>query len=336
MKKSNMCRHNALFSVILKICDIHVLCFLYFATSIFAGESTVQTILLWPETPPGAKAGDADLSSSTEAAIQTGSYQVPKGNRHNIRVPSIDVYLPHEEDANGVAMVIFCGGGYGAVCIGVEGMPMQQFLNERGIAVFMVSYRCKPFNHPIPLWDAQRALRIVRSRASEFGVEPTKIGAMGFSAGGHEVSTLSVHYDEPFGYHPIDAIDEVSARPDFTCLIYPLISMRKEFTHAGSSLHLLGANPSEALRAMLSSDEQVNQQTPPAFLVQGTNDRVVKPENSKRYHEACKQNGVPTKLVLLEGGMHGPALLDGQPTIRNAKDSYADSMVQWINDILDN
>jgi len=333
-KQPNPRRQNDLFWSALKMSQMLVLSFLCFTTSIFAGESTIQTILLWPETPPGAKAGDAELSSATATAIQNGSYQVPNGNRHNTRVPSIDVYLPHEEDASGVAMVIFCGGGYGAVCIGVEGMPMQQFLNDKGIAVFMVSYRCSPFNHPIPLWDAQRALRIVRSRAKEFGVDPTKIGAMGFSAGGHEVSTLSVHYDEPFGYQPIDAIDAVSARPDFTCLIYPLISMRKELTHAGSSLHLLGADPSEALRAMLSNDEQVDQQTPPAFLVQGTNDRVVKPENSKRYHEACKQNGVPTKLVLLEGGMHGPALLDGQPTIRNAKDSYADSMVQWINDLL--
>lgn len=315
--------------------QVLVLSFLCFTTSIFAGESTIQTILLWPETPPGAKAGDAELSSATATAIQNGSYQVPNGNRHNTRVPSIDVYLPPKKDANGVAMVIFCGGGYGAVCIASEGRPMRQFLNDNGIAVFMVSYRCSPFNHPIPLWDAQRALRIVRSRAQEFGVDANKIGAMGFSAGGHEASTLSVHYDEPFGYQPIDAIDQVSARPDFSCLIYPVISMRPAYTHGGSCRNLLGANPSEALRAKLSNDEQVDQQTPPAFLVHGTADNAVKPENSKRYHEACIKNGVPTKLVLVEGGMHGPAILNGQPAIRKTKDPYADSMIQWINDLFD-
>ena len=309
--------------------------FVCLSTSIFAGEPTIQTILLWPDTPPGAMAGDAERATRIAGAIQDGSYQVPQKNRRDIRVPSIDVYLPSKEDANGVAMVIFCGGGYGAVCIASEGRPMQQFLNDNGIAVFMVSYRCSPFNHPIPLWDAQRALRIVRSRAQEFGVDANKIGAMGFSAGGHEASTLSVHYDEPFGYQPIDAIDQVSARPDFSCLIYPVISMRPAYTHGGSCRNLLGANPAEALRAKLSNDEQVDQQTPPAFLAHGTADNAVKPENSKRYHEACIKNGVPTKLVLVEGGMHGPAILNGKPAIRKTKDPYADSMIQWINGLFD-
>jgi acetyl esterase/lipase len=317
----------------MKINHILTFCVVCLTASIFAGDTPSQTILLWPEVPPGAKEGDAEKSLTTATAIKQATYQVPQGNRGNIRVPAIDVYLPTDDKKNGVAMVIFCGGGYGGVCIGSEGMPMKQFLNDHGIAVFMVSYRCSPFNHPIPFWDAQRALRIVRSRATEFGVEENKIGVMGFSAGGHEASTLSVHYDEPFGYKPIDAIDEVSARPDFSCLIYPVISMRKEHTHAGSCRHLLGANPAEELLCKLSNDEQVNRQTPPAFLAHGTADKAVKPVNSKRYHDACKQNGVPTKLVLVEGGMHGPAMLHGKPSIRNAKEEYADSMIQWINDL---
>ncbi len=319
----------------MKINQLLTLCFVCLATNIFAGDSPNQTILLWPEVPPGAKEGDAEKSLNTSAAIRNATYQVPQGNRRNIRVPAIDVYLPTEDKNKGVAMVIFCGGAYGAVCIRTEGLPMKQFLNDHGIAVFMVSYRCSPFNHPIPLWDAQRALRIVRSRATEFGVEENKIGAMGFSAGGHEASTLSVHYDEPFGYQPMDAIDAVSARPDFTCLIYPVISMRKEYTHAGSCRHLLGSNPSETLRSKLSNDEQVNRQTPPAFLAHGTADNAVNPANSKRYHDACKKNGVSTKLVLVEGGKHGPAMLHGKPAIRNTGDEYADSMIRWINDLTD-
>ena len=309
------------------------LCFVLLTASIFAGDAKIQTILLWPETPPGAKEGDAEQALTAVTAIQQATYEVPQGNRRNIRVPAIDVTLPAEGQGSGVAMVIFCGGAYGAVCIRSEGIPMQQFLNDHGIAVFMVSYRCSPFNHPIPLWDAQRALRIVRSRAKEFGVDANKIGVMGFSAGGHEASTLSVHYDEPFGYEPIDAIDEVSARPDFSCLIYPVISMRKELTHAGSRRNLLGANPSAALVAKLSNDEQVNPQTPPAFLAHGTADNAVKPANSKRYHDACKKSGVPTKLVLVEGGIHGPAILNGKPSIRKTKDGYADLMIEWINDL---
>jgi acetyl esterase/lipase len=319
----------------MKINKLLTLCFLCLTTSIFAGDTKIQTILLWPETPPGAKEGDAEQSLTIATAIKQATYEVPLGNRGNIRVPAIDVYLPVKDKGSGVAMVIFCGGAYGAVCIKSEGMPMQQFLNDNGIAVFMVSYRCRPFNHPIPLWDAQRAMRIVRSRATEFGVDEHKIGVMGFSAGGHEASALSVHYDEPFGYEPIDVIDEVSARPDFSCLIYPVISMRKELTHGGSCRNLLGANPSEELLSMLSNDEQVDEQTPPAFLAHGTADNTVNPANSKRYHDACKKKGVPTKLVLVEGGMHGPAMLNGKPAIRATKDAYADAMIQWINDLAD-
>ena len=123
------------------------LCFVLLTASIFASEAKIQTILLWPETPPGAQEGDAEQALTTATAIRQATYEVPQGNRRNIRVPAIDVTLPAEGQGSGVAMVIFCGGAYGAVCIKSEGMPMQQFLNDHGIAVFMVSYRCSPFNH---------------------------------------------------------------------------------------------------------------------------------------------------------------------------------------------
>ena len=317
----------------MKMTKLLTLFFSWATLNVFAADAHVQTILLWPEIPPGAKQGDAKKAHATAAAIKEAKHKAASTNRRNIRVPSIDVYLPAKDNNTGVAMVIFCGGGYGAVCIRSEGMEMKKFLNDNGIAVFMVSYRCSPFNHPVPLWDAQRAMRIVRSRAKEFAIEPHKIGAMGFSAGGHEAAALSVHYDEPFGYQPIDAIDQTSARPDFSCLIYPVISMRDELTHAGSRRHLLGANPAKELLSKLSNDEQVDQKTPPAFLAHGTADKSVKPENSKRYHEACKKHGVPTKLVLVEGGIHGPAMLSGKPAIRKTKEDYVDSMIKWIKEI---
>ena len=301
--------------------------------NVFAAPAQVQTILLWPEVPPGALPGDAEKAQATAAAIEQATHKPASKNRRDIRVPTIDVYLPAKDKNTGVAMVIFSGGGYGAVCIGSEGLPMKKFLNDNGIAVFMVSYRCSPFNHPVPLWDAQRAVRTVRSRAKEFGVEPDKIGVMGFSAGGHEAATLSVHYDNAFGYIAIDAIDKISARPDFSCLIYPVISMRNELTHAGSQRNLLGATPAEELLVKLSNDEQINKKTPPAFLAHGTADKAVQPENSKRYHQACKKHGVATKLVLVKGGVHGPAMLNGKPAINKTNDEYADSMLKWIKKI---
>ncbi len=293
-----------------------------------------ETFLLWPGTPPGAKEGDDAKAAVTAKAIKDGTYKIPGGNRSGIRVPACDVYLPAKDKQTGTAMVIYCGGGYGAVCIGSEGIPMAKWLNAHGIAVFMVSYRCRPYQHPVPLWDVQRAIRLVRSRAKEFGVKTNQVGIMGFSAGGHVTSTLSVHYNEMFGRKPIDDVDKISARADFTCLIYPVISMRKEITHGGSRRNLLGNKPSDELVAKLSNDEQIDKNTPPAFLAHAKTDRVVKIINSQRYHDACKKNGVPTKFILMAAGRHGPGLKDGKPMIRNSPEDYAEAMIKWIEKIV--
>ncbi|MBL7219951.1 MAG: protease inhibitor I42 family protein [Phycisphaerae bacterium] len=293
-----------------------------------------ETFLLWPGTPPGAKDGDDAKAAATAKAIKDGTYKIPGGNRRGIRVPAIDVYLPPKAKQTGTTMVIYCGGGYGAVCIGSEGIPMAKWLNAHGIAVFMVSYRCSPYRHPIPHWDVQRAIRLVRSRAKEFGVKTNRIGIMGFSAGGHVTATLSVHYNETFGRKPIDDIDKVSARADFSCLIYPVISMRKEITHGGSRRNLLGNNPAEELVVKLSNDEQVDKNTPPAFLAHAKTDRVVKFINSQRYHEACRKNGVPSKYILMSAGRHGPGLKDGKPMISRSDEDYAKAMIEWIKEIV--
>ena len=289
-----------------------------------------ETFLLWPGTPPGAKKGDDAKAAATAKAIKDGSYKIPRGNRGGIRVPACDVYLPPKDKRTGTAMVIYCGGGYGSVCIGSEGIPMARWLNKNGIAVFMVSYRCRPYQHPVPFWDVQRAIRLVRSRAKEFDVKPDQIGIMGFSAGGHVASTLSVHYKETFGRKPIDEIDKISARPSFSCLIYPVISMRKELTHGGSRRNLIGNAPADELVAKLSNDEQIDKNTPPAFLAHAKTDRVVKFANSKRYHEACLKHGVPSKYILMSAGRHGPGLKDGKPTISSSNEDYAEAMVKWI------
>jgi|GEM_PF-651787 len=293
-----------------------------------------ETFLLWPGTPPGARDGDDAKATATAKAIKDGTYKIPGGNRGGIRVPACDVYLPPKDKQTGTAMVIYCGGGYGAVCIGSEGIPMAKWLNAHGIAVFMVSYRCRPYQHPVPFWDVQRAIRIVRHRAKDFGVKTNRIGIMGFSAGGHVTATLSVHYNETFGRKPIDDIDKISARADFSCLIYPVISMRKEITHGGSRRNLLGNSPSDELVVKLSSDEQIDKNTPPAFLAHAKTDRVVKFINSQRYHEACVKNGVPSKYILMSAGRHGPGIKDGKPTIRNSTEDYAEAMIEWIKETL--
>ena len=295
--------------------------------------TAVETIPVWPGTPAGARPGDDGEAAKLATALSAGTHKARIDNCRGTRIPTIDVYLPPKEKRTGTAMVVYCGGGYGAVCIGSEGMPMARFLNDNGIAVFMVSYRCRPYQHPVPFWDVQRAIRVVRHHAKRFDVKPDRIGIMGFSAGGHVTSTLSVHYEETFGRDPIDEIDKVSARADFSCLIYPVISMRKGITHDGSRQNLLGGNLSEELVVKLSNDEQVDKNTPPAFLVHGEPDRVVKYINSQRYHEACRKHGVPTKFILMEKGGHGPAMRNGKPSIKGASEDYADAMVAWIRDL---
>jgi len=311
-----------------------ILCAAASATNAAEALKASETFLLWPGTPPGARDGDDAKAAATAKAIEDGTYKIPGGNRGGIRVPAVDVYLPPKDKRTGTGMVIYCGGGYGAVCIGSEGIPMAKWLNANGIAVFMVSYRCRPYQHPVPFWDVQRAIRLVRHRAKEFGVKTDRIGIMGFSAGGHVTSTLSVHYKETFGRKPIDAIDKISARADFSCLIYPVISMRKEITHGGSRRNLIGNKPSDELVVKLSNDEQIDKNTPPAFLAHAKTDRVVKFINSQRYHEACKKNGVPSKYILMSAGRHGPGVRDGKPTISRSTEDYAEAMIKWIKETL--
>jgi len=302
----------------------------------FSGDTleASQAILLWPGTPPGALQGDDTLTATAVTAVREGTYTIPRGNCIETSIPAIEVYQPPADKQTGTAVVIYSGGGYARVCIGVEGIPMARWLIERGITVFMVSYRCHTYQHPVPFWDAQRALRLVRYHARDFGIEPNRIGIMGFSAGGHLASTLSVHYNETFGRKPIDEIERVNAKADFTILIYPLISMRQELTYEGARKNLIGDIPNKGLVALLSSDEQVDKNTPPAFLVHARADEVVSFMNSQKYHEACNQHGVPSRYILLSAGVHGPGIRDGKPIIKGSEEDYADAMVKWIKEIV--
>jgi acetyl esterase/lipase len=240
--------------------------------------------LLWPDGAPGAK-------GTTE------------GDK-----PSLTIYLPSSEKATGAAVVICPGGGYGHLAVDHEGHQIAQWLNSFGVAGFIVQYRHSAsgagYHHPAPLQDAQRALRTVRSRAREWGVDPGRIGIIGFSAGGHLASSAATHFNEFFG-EPRDQIDRASARPDFAILVYPVISFTEPFTHTGSRKNLLGANASKDLIEKMSSEKQVTPPTPPTFLIHTWEDKVVPAENSIAFYLALRQAKVPAEMHIFLKGPHG-------------------------------
>jgi acetyl esterase/lipase len=227
--------------------------------------------------------------------------------------PSIAAYPAPVATRNGTAVVIFPGGGYMHLATGHEGHDIALWLNSLGVSAFVVRYRLGPaYHHPAMLADAQRAIRTVRARATTWGVDPTHIGVIGFSAGGHLASTAGTH----FGMRAApatDRLDSASARPDFMLLIYPVITMDTAFGHRGSRDALLGTNPDAALVRLLSNETQVTRETPPTFIVHSENDNVVPVENSLRFYDALRRAGVAAELHVYEHGPHGVGLAAKEP-----------------------
>lgn len=229
-------------------------------------------------------------------------------------IPTLTTYLPASEINTGCAVVVFPGGGYGHLAVGHEGVDIANFWNDLGIAAFVLEYRHsgRGYKHPIPLQDAQRAIRTVRARAEEYDVDPTRIGIMGFSAGGHLASSAGTHFD---GGNPDakDPIDRVSCRPDFMILCYPVIAFDQPFTHKGSQNNLLGQNADKELIQSMSSELQVTSDTPPTFLFHTTEDTGVPPENSVVFYQALVKNKVPAEMHVFEKGRHGVGLAKSIP-----------------------
>lgn len=223
------------------------------------------------------------------------------------------------------AVVVCPGGGYGNLAIGYEGVDVARWLNTHGVAAFVLHYRVSPHRYPAPLEDAQRALRLVRQRAGEWKVDPAKVGMLGFSAGGHLVSTAATHFDNGKA-DDNDPILRQSCRPDFTILIYPVISLLPAYGHIGSRNNLLGTDPDPALVASLCNDTQVTADTPPAFLVHSTGDTGVPSENSISYYMALIRAGVPAELHIYEQGQHGYGMGKGDPALS----TWPDLCVHWM------
>ena len=228
-------------------------------------------------------------------------------------VPDLTPYLPLPERATGAAIVVCPGGSYTRLAPH-EGAAVAEWLQSIGIAAFVLKYRLGPrYHHPAPLLDAARALRTVRARAASWKLDPSRIGMMGFSAGGHVASTLATHFDAG---HPdaIDPIEHVSSRPDLVVLVYPVITMGPG-GHDGSRRNLLGADPSAALIEELSNERHVTSQTPPAFLVHTVADTGVPYENSLSFAAALRKAGVPHELHVYERGAHGFGLGGADPIL---------------------
>ena len=225
------------------------------------------------------------------------------------------------------------GGGYLRVSTaGGEGDGAAQWFNSLGVSAFVLLYRVAPYHYPAETDDGQRAIRLVRSRAAEFGVDPKRIGMLGFSAGGHLTAATSTIFDagQPDASDPID---RVSSRPDFAMLMYAVISFNPEVAgpnnltaYASSGRNLLGDTPDPALIAKMSLEAQVTSATPPTFLYNGTADTLVSPENSFRFYLALRKAGVPTEVHTFENGVHATGLSLGDPI----KGTLPDLLKTWL------
>ena len=285
-------------------------CLLAAALATAAADTWVP---LWPGQAPGA------------ARPPAGSEKTGEGGRlSDIEVPQYQVHLAPEGNRTGQAVVILPGGGYGILAMNHEGYDYAKWLNERGITAVLVKYRVgRPefgYHFPVPFLDARRAIRTVRAKAKEWGVDPAKVGVMGSSAGGHLASLCTTRFADTFAEESGDEIDRLSCRPDFSILIYPVISMGP-LAHTGSRSNLLGQQAAADLVDRCSTEKHVTKDTPPVFLL-STADDSVDCRNSLEFATACKANGVPVSLHLFEAGGHGyglrgkgdlaawPALLD--------------------------
>lgn len=224
----------------------------------------------------------------------------------NITVPTMTVFLPDPAKSVKSAVIIFPGGGYYLEAIQSEGTNIAKAFAARGVAGFVVKYRLPTDSTMIdksvgPLEDAQQAIMLVRERAKAWGLDTSKIGIMGFSAGGHVASTAGTHFNRHF----ISDKDGVGLRPDFMILAYPVISMTNELAHLGSRDNLLGKNPSDSLIGFFSGELNVTHDTPPTFLIQAEDDKTVSPDNSIDFFEALRHHDVPAELVIIPKGGHG-------------------------------
>jgi acetyl esterase/lipase len=269
-------------------------------------------INLWP---------DGSIPQSIQNNIQEQVESTDIVRISKVQVPQLEVYIPNKKGATGQAVIICPGGGYARLAYDWEGTDIAKLFNAHGIAAFVLKYRLPDSlssNHPdqVPLLDAKQAMQIVRTRAAEWNINPKKIGIMGFSAGGHLAATLSTHFDQ-------------ISKPDFSILIYPVITMDKNIAHMGSRNNLIGTHPTEALIKLYSNELHISAQTPPTFILHATDDNAVPVENSLNYYQGLKKNGVPAEMHIFPSGGHGFALALG----KGALEKWPELLFNWMKEL---
>jgi len=251
----------------------------------------LATIPLWPEGVPGKRAG-----------LEPERYV--DGRISRVSEPTLTVYPPAVDRANGSAVIICPGGGYERLAIEREGEQYARWLASLGVTAFVLKYRMREFGHPAPLQDVLRAVRLVRSQATQYKLRPEQIGVMGSSAGGHLAASAGTLFDHPLGRTGAQ-LDTVSARPDFLVLMYPVIALDGPAAHMGSRNALLGSTPSAADVELMSVARQVTAHTPPTLLIHTQADAAVPVENSILLYQALTRAKVPAEMYLFEHGEHG-------------------------------
>jgi len=291
-----------------------VLSFMYLFSAI---PSPAQVnIFLYDAIPNSKPSVNKEKSATTDGILRIS----------NVSVPSLTMYSPLASGRKISAVIICPGGGYGILAASHEGSDVAKVFNEWGIVAFVLKYRLPDDSIMTdktigPLQDAQRAIQIVRQNAKQWNIDPGKIGIMGFSAGGHLASTASTHFDKEV----IDNPGHTSLRPDFSILIYPVISFTDSLGHGGSRNNLIGKKPSPEKIIEYSNELQVNSNTPPAFLVHARDDKGVKYENSVQYYDALTKNNVPVELRLYDKGGHGFGMNN-----LTSPDKWMDQLKAWL------
>ena len=277
-------------------------------------SAQVQTIPLYDEVPPFSR-------------MLLEKDEIGEGGRvTKVAVPELTIYSPQEADANQMAILVCPGGGYGLLAIQHEGHDIGRWYSDRGYLVAVLKYRLPQEDlvdqsWEVPLNDARQGIRKLRENAEKWNIDPEKVGVLGFSAGGHLASSISVHGEEARG-------GKLSSRPDFSILVYPVISMDTAITHQGSRKNLLGEKLGTAWEKYFSNETQVNPSTPPAFLVHSWDDKAVPAENSIRYAKALNQFNTKVELHLFEKGGHGYGM--GNKESHGNAASWIEMSDEWI------
>lgn len=271
-----------------------------------------EVVLLWPEGPPG---GVPD-GLQEKIVYRDNPFGLMDRAAHDVTAPSLSVF--HPETPDGSAILIIPGGGYKWVVVDKEGFEGAKHFARQGATVYVLRHRLPhqgwQAGPDAPLQDAQRAMRLIRSRAAVDGIDPSRVMVMGFSAGGHLAGILVTKFDVPT-YPPADAADALPARPDAAALIYPVATMAEPFAHPGSRLNMLGEGPSADSIATWSLEKLVRPDMPPVFLMHAADDAAVPVENALILHDALRKAGVPVAMHIFEAGGHGFGLrgIDGTP-----------------------